>query len=82
MWPVRRRLDWKCRIDVAIGFTEGLMYLHHDVMRHIIYEDMKAGNMFLDSDFARSLLTSASPRSCLLANCLVLVLGIAVPPPA
>jgi hypothetical protein len=57
MWPVRRRLDWKCCIDVAIGFAEGLVYLHNDVMRHIIYWDMKASNVFLDSDFACSLPT-------------------------
>jgi serine/threonine protein kinase len=46
------RLDWKCRIDVALGSAEGLMYLHHDVTPHIIHRDIKASNALLDSDFA------------------------------
>ncbi|GLT46675.1 hypothetical protein SLA2020_204250 [Shorea laevis] len=44
-------LDWKRRIDIAIGSAEGIAYLHHQATPHIIHRDIKASNVLLDSDF-------------------------------
>ncbi|KAJ8536219.1 hypothetical protein K7X08_034620 [Anisodus acutangulus] len=44
-------LDWKRRMNVAIGSAEGIAYLHHHATPHIIHRDIKASNVLLDSDF-------------------------------
>ncbi|CAI9113973.1 OLC1v1037536C1 [Oldenlandia corymbosa var. corymbosa] len=44
-------LDWKRRMDIAIGSAEGITYLHHHATPHIIHRDVKASNVLLDSDF-------------------------------
>ncbi|KAL1366873.1 hypothetical protein HN51_020924 [Arachis hypogaea] len=44
-------LDWKRRMDIAIGSAEGIVYLHHQATPHIIHRDIKASNVLLDSDF-------------------------------
>lgn len=44
-------LDWKRRMDIAIGSAEGIAYLHHHATPHIIHRDIKGSNVLLDSDF-------------------------------
>ncbi|XP_065866569.1 PTI1-like tyrosine-protein kinase At3g15890 [Euphorbia lathyris] len=44
-------LDWKRRMNIAIGSAEGICYLHHHATPHIIHRDIKASNVLLDSDF-------------------------------
>lgn len=44
-------LDWKRRMNIAIGSAEGIVYLHHHATPHIIHRDIKASNVLLDSDF-------------------------------
>lgn len=44
-------LDWKRRMNIAIGSAEGILYLHHHATPHIIHRDIKASNVLLDSDF-------------------------------
>ncbi|KAI4335456.1 hypothetical protein L6164_014100 [Bauhinia variegata] len=45
------KLDWKRRMNIAIGSAEGILYLHHEVTPHIIHRDIKASNVLLNSDF-------------------------------
>ncbi|KAL9238586.1 hypothetical protein vseg_012986 [Gypsophila vaccaria] len=44
-------LDWKRRMNIAIGSAEGIKYLHQHATPHIIHRDIKASNVLLDSDF-------------------------------
>ncbi|XP_043701680.1 PTI1-like tyrosine-protein kinase At3g15890 [Telopea speciosissima] len=44
-------LDWERRMKIAIGSAEGIAYLHHHAIPHIIHRDIKASNVLLDSDF-------------------------------
>ncbi|CAN1761561.1 PTI1-like tyrosine-protein kinase At3g15890 [Linum perenne] len=44
-------LDWKKRMNIAIGSAEGIVYLHHHATPHIIHRDVKASNVLLDSNF-------------------------------
>ncbi|KAH7652615.1 Non-specific serine/threonine protein kinase protein [Dioscorea alata] len=43
-------LSWAIRIKVAIGAARGLSFLH-DAEPQVIYRDVKASNILLDSDF-------------------------------
>ncbi|KAM0936827.1 putative protein kinase RLK-Pelle-RLCK-VIIa-2 family [Dioscorea sansibarensis] len=43
-------LSWAIRIKVAIGAARGLSFLH-DAESQVIYRDVKASNILLDSDF-------------------------------
>ncbi|XP_002980938.2 PTI1-like tyrosine-protein kinase At3g15890 [Selaginella moellendorffii] len=44
-------LDWRKRVEIAIGSAEGLAYLHHTANPHIIHRDVKASNILIDSNF-------------------------------
>ncbi|XP_068647959.1 PTI1-like tyrosine-protein kinase At3g15890 [Aristolochia californica] len=44
-------LDWPRRMKIALGSADGIFYLHHHAMPHIIHRDIKASNVLLDSDF-------------------------------
>ncbi|VFQ99654.1 unnamed protein product [Cuscuta campestris] len=44
-------LEWKVRVNVAIGVAEGLHYLHSDCHRRIIHRDITASNILLTEDF-------------------------------
>lgn len=44
-------LGWGRRMNIAIGSAEGIAYLHHQAMPHIIHRDVKASNVLLDSEF-------------------------------
>ncbi|CAH9106234.1 unnamed protein product [Cuscuta europaea] len=44
-------LEWKVRLNVAIGVAEGLHYLHSDCHRRIIHRDITASNILLTEDF-------------------------------
>ncbi|KAJ8760736.1 hypothetical protein K2173_017845 [Erythroxylum novogranatense] len=45
------KLDWSKRYKIALGISDGLLYLHEICQRRIIHRDMKADNILLTEDF-------------------------------
>uniref|UniRef100_A0A7N2L117 non-specific serine/threonine protein kinase n=1 Tax=Quercus lobata TaxID=97700 RepID=A0A7N2L117_QUELO len=49
--PIRRNiLDWKKRIDIIDGITQGLLYLQEYSRMIIIHRDLKSSNILLDEE--------------------------------
>ncbi|CDY24650.1 BnaA05g30490D [Brassica napus] len=53
--PDQVPLDWDTRIRIALGAAMGLEYLHDKADPPVIYRDLKAANILLDSDFKAKL---------------------------
>ncbi|CAN6869136.1 unnamed protein product [Brassica oleracea] len=49
--PDQVPLDWDTRTRIALGAAMGLEYLHDKADPPVIYRDLKAANILLDSDF-------------------------------
>ncbi|XP_024007018.1 probable serine/threonine-protein kinase PBL26 [Eutrema salsugineum] len=49
--PDQDPLEWNSRMRIALGTAKGLEYLHDKADPPVIYRDMKAANILLDSDF-------------------------------
>lgn len=50
-------LEWRVRLQIALGAAHGLAYLHNDYVPHLLHRNVKSNNIFLDEDF-RPKLTS------------------------
>ena len=49
--PIRRRvLDWRKRINIIEGVTQGLLYLQEYSRLTIIHRDLKPSNILLDNE--------------------------------
>ncbi|XP_057834091.2 G-type lectin S-receptor-like serine/threonine-protein kinase At2g19130 [Cryptomeria japonica] len=46
----REVLDWKTRLEIALGTARGLLYLHEECRDYIIHCDVKPENILLDGD--------------------------------
>lgn len=44
-------LEWKQRLNIAIGVAQGLTYLHHESRTRVVHCDLKPSNVLLDEDF-------------------------------
>ncbi|WCJ44715.1 Protein kinase superfamily protein [Euphorbia peplus] len=49
--PDMEPLSWSRRMKIAVGAARGLEYLHCKANPPVIYRDLKAANILLDSDF-------------------------------
>lgn len=43
-------LDWEKRLEIILGITRGLLYLHQDSRLRIIHRDLKTSNILLDEE--------------------------------
>jgi serine/threonine protein kinase len=44
-------LDWRTRLNIAVGAARGIAYLHHECRSKIIHCDIKPENILLEADF-------------------------------
>ena len=43
-------LDWPKRLHIIVGTAQGLCFLHHMFIPHVIHRDMKPSNILLDEN--------------------------------
>ena len=43
-------LDWEMHVNIILGISRGLVYLHHDSRLRIIHRDLKTSNILLDEE--------------------------------
>lgn len=48
--PQDCRLNWRQRLNIAVGVAFGLEYLHHGLRNPIVHGDMKPANILLDEN--------------------------------
>ncbi|XP_031132184.1 cysteine-rich receptor-like protein kinase 2 [Ipomoea triloba] len=56
-------LNWERRLNIIIGITEGLIYLHENSQARIIHRDIKASNILLDQRFRAKIADFGLARS-------------------
>ncbi|PSS06191.1 Receptor-like protein kinase [Actinidia chinensis var. chinensis] len=44
-------LDWRTRLQIAVGAAQGLCYMHHGFSPAIVHRNVKSSNILLDSEF-------------------------------
>eukprot|EP01018_Ginkgo_biloba_P007132 Gb_08219 [translate_table: standard] len=48
--PAQCILDWRQRLNIAVGVAHGLAYLHHECRNTIVHCDLKPSNILLDEN--------------------------------
>ena len=43
-------MNWRIRVKIIEGISQGLLYLHHYSRLRIIHRDLKPSNILLDED--------------------------------
>ena len=57
-------LDWKMRVNIMQGITQGLLYLHKYSRLKIIHRDMKTSNVLLDNNMNPKISDFGTARIC------------------
>lgn len=44
-------IEWRVRLQIALGAAQSLAYLHNDYVPHLVHQNVKSNNVLLEEDF-------------------------------
>ncbi|KAL7175645.1 hypothetical protein ACSBR2_029276 [Camellia fascicularis] len=56
------QFSWRTRTRICVGIARGLAILHEEVRPHIVHQDNKASNIFLDKDLTPKISDFGLPK--------------------